>query len=303
MLEPEAPGEAERHREQWVLAWRGPTPLRVMRAVGTIYWVLVGLFLLVAQVSLLAVTHEKGLKACLAGGPICFLGTAFFAWVGWQGIGVEKERWTDFVWRLEVGPIARNLRMWIRGYLAWPRDWRPGERVCAGSLYSFKQELWGSWGWGLWGVFFAGMVAVVLWPDGTSPWILAFVAAGGPPGALIAALVRAWRSPPHSVELLWSERRVRLVSFGRSRAIPFERIRCVVLQGRLKRRAPPRPPSRNLSLELSLELDDGARLLLCTLTPVEPPPAEEAALKTQGLPAAVDLARALDVPWRWREFL
>jgi hypothetical protein len=408
--------------------------------VGSVYLALAALLgLAVVLAILVLLPMDKGLGPRLLGGFICTLGWTFFAWCGWQAIGADKDSWSDLFRRLEVDPVARELRVWMIGYLAWQRshdtiafsslrairarvwpryavpreedpscldvwlviereggrpvsavlraraverqehvtelvrqlgralrmgqlvterdekggsrftllpegdgstlratggslldtgpspegfrepepplprfapdtphlqgnwrEWTPGERVRAEKPFSFWRELGGSWGSGVLGLAVGGMLMAGLYPDQTSAWPLVGWVLSGLLGALLSALVSSWRAPPHTVELRWEDRTVRVRQVGRSRVIPFSRLRAVVLAGRVSKFT-----SRNLKVHssrwllLHLELDDGSRLPLVDAFVRE----AGFVLEEHGLPLAVDLARALGVPWRWRDFV
>jgi hypothetical protein len=188
------------------------------------------------------------------------------------------------------------------------REWTPGERVRAESPFSFWRELLDAWKSGVAGLAVGGLLMGALFPDETSAWPLLGFVGCGLLGALLSALVSSWRAPPRSVELRWAERAVHARLFGRSQVIPFSRIRAVVLGGRVAQRSrvgsrvrpPMRPPLRYWRwLLVHLELDDGSTLPLFHASIQE----EAFGLEEHGLPLAVDLARALGVPWRRQEFV
>jgi hypothetical protein len=192
------------------------------------------------------------------------------------------------------------------------RVWAPGQRVASEHPLSLLRLMGECWGSGVLGLAIAAVLMAALYSDETSAWPFAALAAGGLLGALIPALVLAWRAPPQGVDLRCAERTVHARFFGRSRAIPFSRIRAVILQGRVvlyskalrgplpfrEEGAPWPPPGARRTLLLHLELDDGG-----TLPVFHTSVRQETGfvLEAHGLPMAVDLARALGVPWCWRE--
>jgi hypothetical protein len=452
MLEVDDTRHAGPRGEQWALTWRGPTPYRVWRVVGSVYLVLVSVLGVVAAGLLFAVAEGPGGWRRLLGSVMCSVAWAFFAWCGWGALGANQEPWRDLFRRLEVDPAARELRVWIDGYLTWQRRrhtlpiaairaihatlrappsryreetapglelqldierqgapplsavlrarsvarpehaaelvrrlgralrmgelreerdakvgprltllpegdgsslrasgaplaeptpvpeaflepepplprfepasphllgtwrvWAPGQRVTSERPLSLPRLMGQCWGSGVLGLFAGGPLMVALFPDSTSAWPLAGLAAGALLGALLPALVLAWRAPPQGVDLRWAERTLHAHLFGRSRALPFSRIRAVILQGRIvvhsrkgslgplpfrEEDAPWPPPGALRTLRLHLELDDGG-----TLPVFHTSVRRETGfvLEAHGLPMAVDLARALGVPWCWRE--
>jgi hypothetical protein len=428
-------------------------PYRVWRGVGSVYLVLVSVLGVAVAGLVVAVADTSQVWGRLLGGAVCSVGWAFFAWCGWGAIGMNQGTWHDLFRRLEVDPAARELRVWIDGYLMWQRHhetlpvaairaihatlrappsryreedapglelwldierhgapslsavlrarsiarpehaaelvrrlgralrmgelretrdarvgprltllpegdgsslrssgaplaeptpvpeafrepepplprfepasphfvgtwplWTPGQRVTCERPLSLPRLMGERWGSGVVGLFVGGILMAALYPDERSAWPLVGLVAGALLGALIPALVLAWRAPPHLVDLRWAERTVHAHLFGRSQAIAFSRIRAVILEGRIRvysqkgspgplpfreaEDAPWPPPGALRTLRLHLELDDGGTLpVFDTLVRRD----TGFVLEAHGLPMAVDLARALGVPWVWRE--
>lgn len=182
-------------------------------------------------------------------------------------------------------------------------EWAPGKRVRVGYLHRLNIGPAGAAAGAACVGAFAGAVAGLLLLGPVVELLERPAAAAPLLGALVGAAVGAWRGAhslrSRAIELDWGRGELRVAPHeGPERRVPLADVEAVVLRGRYRRRGGGRGHPRSTAhlAELDLALPGPDVTLLRT-----PPCASAEAAHEAGMPAAVELARALGVPVRWEE--